>query len=65
MKKTFNKVPKLKTENGTLNGGFGTLTISQIEKIKGGKRRDTNDKCDNAQLCQADNSGCTNHLYCY
>jgi hypothetical protein len=65
MKKTFNKVPKLKTENGTLSGGFASLDAIQMNRVKGGKRRsDTNDTCHNIQQCGSDNSGCTNDSQC-
>ncbi len=66
MRKEFNKVPKLKTENGTLIGGFVSLNESQLGKIKGGKKTilDTNDKCHNLTGCQGDNVGCTNDKWC-
>ena len=62
MKKELKKVPSLKTENGTLTGGFASLNASQMSKIKGGKKQaDMNASCNNPGDCtKTDNGSCTN-----
>jgi hypothetical protein len=62
MKKQFKKIPKLKTENGILSGGFASLDDSQMNKIRGGKQApDSNVVCDNKGTCGGgDNGACTN-----
>ena len=59
-------MPSLKLENGKFSGGFTSLDDSQIEKIKGGRKRleDGNDKCHNLLQCGGDNTGCTNDSQC-
>ena len=66
MKKKI-KISTLKLENGKFSGGFTSLNDSQIEKIKGGRKRieDGNDACHNLKSCGLDsNTGCTNDLNC-
>lgn len=62
MKKKLNKVPKLKTENGILSGGFASLDAYQMNKIKGGiAPADANASCNNPGDCtKTDNGVCTN-----
>jgi hypothetical protein len=50
-----NKLSRLRTENGVLKGGFATLSINQLEKIKAGK---VAPKETNYVLCHATNGYC-------
>jgi hypothetical protein len=64
-KNVLKKVPELKSENGTLIGGFSSLLPEQMRKLKGGKRL-SNDHCVNEYECtNSDNSYCTNTIVCY
>ncbi|GAA3724405.1 MULTISPECIES: hypothetical protein [Flavobacterium] len=61
MKKRLKKIPGLKTENGLLVGGFASLDVSQMNKIRGGKQApESNVVCDNKGNCNGDNGACTN-----
>lgn len=65
MKKGLNNVPKLKSENGALSGGFASLDASQMNKIKGGLKKDANTECQNSNDCTSgNNSSCTNSGAC-
>ncbi|MCT2406850.1 hypothetical protein NZD88_04675 [Chryseobacterium antibioticum] len=58
------KVPALKSENGALTGGFSSLSIDQMRKLKGGGNMQCNNKvkcilgshtqCNNTGTCFSD-----------
>jgi len=61
---TLNKLTKLSKEEGLLKGGFATLSVSQISKLKGGGSGDngTNTNC----MCNGNNCKCNgNNCNCY
>ncbi|GEM_PF-3157709 len=58
--KTSNKLTKLSQEDGILKGGFASLTMSQICKIKGGGSGDGNSNC----TCYGDNCKCFGNINC-
>ncbi len=50
--------------NGIFSGGFASLDVSQMNKIKGGKKApDSNDYCTNGS-CSSGNGQCTNTSSC-
>lgn len=69
-------ISELKSEKGTLKGGFASLTQKQMERINGsgndnctneicGGLPGTNTACGNMVLCNpASNSGCSNYGDC-
>ncbi len=49
----MNKLARLSSENGILKGGFTTLTITQMTKLKGGSGDDgKSNYCTNNCACQ-------------
>ncbi len=57
----LSKLTKLTLENGVLDGGFATLTDSQLLKLKGGGSDSTsgnNCQCNGANNCQYGGNNC-------
>lgn len=59
-RKKLNTIPNLTSENGTLKGGFSTLTEQQMARIGGG----ANNSCRNENCGMGTNNGCTNVSLC-
>lgn len=64
-KNVLKEVPTLKSESGTLTGGFSALLPEQTRKLKGGIRA-SNDHCINELNCvDGTHNQCTNKAFCY
>jgi hypothetical protein len=63
MKKVIlKKIPSLTSKDGLLSGGFSSLSVEQIAKIKGG----ANGICKNTSYCsKGSHTSCTNTSTCY
>ena len=48
----MNKLARLSSENGILKGGFTTLTITQMTKLKGGSGDSGVNYCTNNCTCK-------------
>lgn len=64
MKKNVLKgVPELKSENGTLKGGFSSISLEQARMLKGGRG---NHQCNNSRNCTlGSHTQCTNTGQCF
>ncbi len=60
-RKIFKTIPDLISENGTLKGGFSTLTEQQMARIGGG----ANNSCTNNYCGMGTNNECTNKTFCW
>ncbi|MDR2206112.1 MAG: hypothetical protein LBE36_08155 [Flavobacteriaceae bacterium] len=64
-KNVLKEVPTLKSGNGTLTGGFSTLSIEQKRKLKGGRLYSNTDCTNELDCTQGSHERCSNLGKCY
>lgn len=57
--KLASKLIKLDSEKGNFKGGFGTLTLSQLDKLRGGKSSEVANNCGGNCDCSNDSLFCS------
>jgi len=61
-KDAMRNIPALRSENGTFTGGFSSLSVDQMKKLKGGG----NNQCNNKVKCLlGSHTQCNNTGICY